>query len=176
MAKAATLYDDDFYAWTEAQAAELRKLAARPELSNVMDWDNLIEEVETLGRHEWRSVKSWIENSLVHILKGYIATTSPSCRHWEKETKAFLNSLRETFRNSMRQHVDMAALWKAASEAVIDEFKTFGGTYLLTIAPRCPFELDQLLDQRFTFDSAVRFLLTTNGGNAPFEFPDNTIQ
>ena len=49
----ASLYDDDIVSWAEQQAAALRELAAKPELSNVVDWENLIEEVETLGRSEW---------------------------------------------------------------------------------------------------------------------------
>ena len=45
----ATLYDDDIVTWAEQQAAALRELAAKPELANAVDWENLIEEVETLG-------------------------------------------------------------------------------------------------------------------------------
>jgi len=42
---AATLYRDDIVAWAERQAAALRALALRPELSNAVDWANLIEEM-----------------------------------------------------------------------------------------------------------------------------------
>jgi hypothetical protein len=34
---AATLYHDDIVAWAEQQAAALRELAGRPELSNAVD-------------------------------------------------------------------------------------------------------------------------------------------
>jgi hypothetical protein len=67
----ATLYDDDIVTWSERQAAALRALAARPELSNAVDWDNVIEEIECLGRSEWKGVASQIRNALAHILKGY---------------------------------------------------------------------------------------------------------
>jgi hypothetical protein len=41
----ATLYDADFAAWTEEQAAALRRLAAEhPELTDRLDLANLIEE------------------------------------------------------------------------------------------------------------------------------------
>ena len=45
--KAKGLYDEDFYVWTEAQAELLRKRQF-----DALDLDNLIEEVEALGRAE----------------------------------------------------------------------------------------------------------------------------
>ena len=42
------LYDEDFYVWTEGQAELLRK--------RQFDLENLIEEVEALGRAEKNSV------------------------------------------------------------------------------------------------------------------------
>lgn len=43
------LYHRDFVAWSQAQAERLRRLAAG-ERVNDLDWGNLIEEVEDLGR------------------------------------------------------------------------------------------------------------------------------
>ena len=48
-----TLYEADFYAWTQRQAELLRA----EEFSDV-DWNNLIEEIETLGRSERKEIKS----------------------------------------------------------------------------------------------------------------------
>jgi hypothetical protein len=53
-----TSYDDHVVAWSEQQVAALRILAARPDLSNAVDWPNLIEEVACLGRSEWTGVES----------------------------------------------------------------------------------------------------------------------
>ena len=44
-----TLYDDDFYAWTQEQAALLRRL---PAVSNRLDAELIAEEIEDLGRSE----------------------------------------------------------------------------------------------------------------------------
>jgi hypothetical protein len=43
--------------WSAAQADRLRRLA-RGERVNDLDWENVIEEVESVGRSELRSVKS----------------------------------------------------------------------------------------------------------------------
>ena len=41
------LYEQDFYAWTQATAKALKA-----KNFDAVDWDNLIEEVEGLGRQE----------------------------------------------------------------------------------------------------------------------------
>ncbi len=46
-----SLYETDYYAWTKAQAAELRTLAAA-RVNTTLDLENLAEEVESLGRSD----------------------------------------------------------------------------------------------------------------------------
>jgi hypothetical protein len=47
------LYDDDFYAWTQEQAALLRRL---PVVSNRLDAEMIAEEIEDLGKSELDTV------------------------------------------------------------------------------------------------------------------------
>ena len=66
--KNAPLYEQDFVRWTEAQAANLRQAgAARANLP--LDWDNLAEEVESLGRSQRRELRSRIAVVIEHLLK-----------------------------------------------------------------------------------------------------------
>ena len=57
-------YEQDFYGWTQEQAALLR--AGR--LSD-LDITNLIEEIETMGRSEKRALESRLSVLLCHMLK-----------------------------------------------------------------------------------------------------------
>jgi hypothetical protein len=62
---AARLYEEDFVRWTEEQSTALRD-AARVGTNLPLDWENLAEEVESLGRsqrHELRSRvgRGWME-------------------------------------------------------------------------------------------------------------------
>ena len=57
-------YDQDFYSWTQEQA-ELLKNGRFSEL----DIDNLIEEVESMGRSEKRELESRLTILLLHLLK-----------------------------------------------------------------------------------------------------------
>ena len=62
--KKTLLYDKDFMKWIDNQVGCLKK----GDLSN-LDIDNLIEEIESLGRNDKRSLKSQLTRLLMHLLK-----------------------------------------------------------------------------------------------------------
>jgi Domain of unknown function DUF29 len=68
MADARTLYDDDFVAWTEQQAEALRS-AARGSTNQPLDWENLAEEIESLGISQRHELRSQIQRIIRHLLK-----------------------------------------------------------------------------------------------------------
>lgn len=57
-------YDRDFFKWTHTQALLLKK----GEFSK-LDIEHLIEEIESLGKSDKRSLKSHLINLLMHLLK-----------------------------------------------------------------------------------------------------------
>lgn len=57
-------YETDFYAWTQEQGALLR--AHQLEF---LDWENIAEEIESLGRREQRDLIDRLANLLVSLLK-----------------------------------------------------------------------------------------------------------
>jgi len=60
------LYDRDFFLWTQEQAEALRAVKN----SNLpLDWDNLAEEIESLGKSDRRQLRSQIRRILRHLLK-----------------------------------------------------------------------------------------------------------
>ena len=62
------LYEQDFLRWTAEQARVLHEAARRG--SNLpLDWDNLAEEVESLGRAQRHQLASRIATILEHLLK-----------------------------------------------------------------------------------------------------------
>jgi len=61
---AARLYETDFYGWIQNQAAALRTRS----LAN-LDFDNLVEEIESVGKSEKRELESRLESLLMHLLK-----------------------------------------------------------------------------------------------------------
>jgi hypothetical protein len=61
------LYDEDFYAWTQLQARELKRFAeTRPNLA--LDLPHLAEEIRDLGKEQRNALRSWVRQILVHFL------------------------------------------------------------------------------------------------------------
>ena len=63
-------YDDDVYAWSQRQGALLRRLAAGECINDAdLDWPNIAEEIETVGRSERRAIASRLGNIIEHLMK-----------------------------------------------------------------------------------------------------------
>jgi hypothetical protein len=58
-------YEDDFYAWTQHQAAVLRSM---PVSDNRFDREQVAEEIEDLGESERDAVRSRIRRIIEHFL------------------------------------------------------------------------------------------------------------
>ena len=53
------LYERDFYSWTQRQAAALRKAAGeRINTSEPIDWENVAEEIECMGKEQASKLRS----------------------------------------------------------------------------------------------------------------------
>ena len=66
----ATLYDRDFYSWALEQAEALRLAAgARINTPAALDWENLAEEIESLGKSQASELDSRYYQLLTHLLK-----------------------------------------------------------------------------------------------------------
>ncbi len=57
-------YEADFHDWALAQADAIRRRSA-----NEMDWDNIAEEVESLGRSQRGGLRSRLGVLVAHLLK-----------------------------------------------------------------------------------------------------------
>jgi hypothetical protein len=77
----AQLYKEDFVRWTEQQAAALRD-AAGLTTNLPLDWENLAEEIDSLGRSLKHELRSRLMVILEHLLKlEYSPATDPR-RGW----------------------------------------------------------------------------------------------
>lgn len=63
-----TLYDQDFVLWSKEQARALRD-AARAGWNAPIDWTNVAEEIESLGKSDRRALTSHVGVVLEHLLK-----------------------------------------------------------------------------------------------------------
>src|SRR5271155_1621489 len=77
-----SLYDDDFYAWTQQQAALLRR---GPAGANQLDVELIAEEIEDLGRSELHAAQSLVEHVIEHLLKLEYSGLDEPADHWRDE-------------------------------------------------------------------------------------------
>jgi hypothetical protein len=64
------LYDADILQWSEHQAALLRRRAAGELVNEAdLDWPNIAEEIESLGKSQSRELSSRIATILLHLMK-----------------------------------------------------------------------------------------------------------
>jgi Domain of unknown function DUF29 len=110
--KAADLYDEDFYAWTQQQAEVLR---THFQGDNRLDVEHLAEEVEDLGKSELHAIESYVENIMAHLLKLDYSSLEWPRNHWRKEILAFRRSLRRRMTPSLRRTVSEKLLERYAN-------------------------------------------------------------
>jgi hypothetical protein len=78
MPKTETLYDQDFVAWCEDTAAKLKMR----DFEN-LDFENLIEEIESLGRSDRRELRNRLMVLFAHILKRMYVNSPENFNGWE---------------------------------------------------------------------------------------------
>lgn len=76
--KTETLYEQDFVAWCEDTAAKLK----RRDIDN-LDFENLIEEVESLGKSDRRELRNRLMVLFAHILKRMYVNSPENFNGWE---------------------------------------------------------------------------------------------
>jgi hypothetical protein len=107
MSKPGALYEEDFVRWTEDQAAALRE--AKTAGTNLpLDWDNLAEEIESLGQSNRRELQSQIRRILRHLLKLEVSPASEPRAGWRTtiiDARAEIESLLKDS-PSLRREVD----------------------------------------------------------------------
>jgi len=166
----AALYEEDIYAWSQHQAAVLRRMAAAnpAALPNDLDLEHVAEEIEEVGNEQRFGVESNLIQAFIHLIKLVALPEDQAARHWAKEANAFLATAARRWRPSMRRAVDPDALWSNARRQTARDFD-IDGLAMPPLPQGCPFSLEELVcgeaDPR---DLAARLsALVGAGGRAP---------
>jgi hypothetical protein len=91
------LYDDDIVTWSERQAELLRQHAATARANDAIDWPNIIEEIEDVGRSSLRAVRSHLLQALLHDLKAEAWPASRDVPHWRAEARLHRDLARDDY-------------------------------------------------------------------------------
>ena len=132
-----TTPEQDFYAWTQKQAQLLRtgKL-------DEIDWQNIAEEIEDMGRSEKRQLESRLEILIMHLLKWQFQPNLRS-RSWQltiKEQRLRLEKLLQE--NPSLQGNLMEVIAKVYPLASLSAERETG----LSLLPEvCPYHVTEIL-------------------------------
>jgi hypothetical protein len=147
------LYERDILIWSRQQADLLRRLA-RGERVNGVDWVHVVEEIEDVGLSELNSVRSYLRQMLVHLLKVRGWPSSQSIGHWRSEIRSFQADATQRFVPSMRRRINVATLYEKARQQVSDI--DYDGILARPSPSDCPFTLNELLNaDRATLEASM---------------------
>lgn len=139
----ADLYEDDVLLWSERQAELLRRRAAGELVNDAeLDWPNIAEEIESVGREQLHSVQSLLVQALVHMLKAKGWPLSRDAPNWRADAIGFRADAARRFAPSMRQRIDLARLYRQALRAIPE---TQDSQAPLPLPETCCYTLEELL-------------------------------
>ena len=105
------LYEIDVVEWAERQAKLLRGLADRHPGNEAPDWDNIIKELEDVGRSQLHSVESLLMRALLYDLKVRVWPHAQHVPHWRAEARVFRRDARRRLTPSMHRKIDVVTLF-----------------------------------------------------------------
>ena len=147
----ATLYDADFYGWTQEQATKLRTLLA--EHSNLdLDFENLAEEIDSLGRSDYRQLRSRLEEICIHLLKLHYSLSWEPRRGWKNSVDGQRYSLARLLMESpsLKRRLP-EALAEGYEDALrhFDDGKLISLTMPMHLPGRSPFDVEDVLNSEW---------------------------
>lgn len=155
------LYRNDSYTWAVEQAAALRRRDF-----DAVDWDNVIEEVEDVGRSRERAWESQCQTIVLHMLQlqhwqpedpmigmGWILTVGNARMELEKTVNenpglkpARGQMLREAWRYGRRLAVNQLAVHEFGSQGA-SGYKNAQHRWMQRIPESCTYTLAQIEDE-----------------------------
>jgi uncharacterized damage-inducible protein DinB len=116
-----SLYKQDFALWLEDTAAQLK---AR-DVDN-LDWENLIEEIESLGISQKHEVESRLKTILAHVLKRCYVPLPDCFRGWQVTIRTQRNDLKRLLKKapSLVNHLttEFDEIYREALSEVQEEY------------------------------------------------------
>jgi hypothetical protein len=136
-----SLYEEDFYAWTQEQAELLRR---GPAGANRLDAELVAEEIEDLGRSELHAAQSLCEHIIEHLLKLEYSGLVEPADHWRRETVEWRLQLERKLTRSIIAKLDLPDRYRAALRLLRFFERDLPGL-TARVPAECPYSLEQIL-------------------------------
>jgi hypothetical protein len=138
-------YDNDFHAWTVEQSAALRRAADLG--SNLgLDFENLAEEIESMGRSDKREIDSRLKQVLLHLAKLEWSPDANPRNGWRRTIIEQRDQIGVVLRASPSLARFPCAIlgdaWTTARELAAEDL----GLRRPSFPAECPYTAEQVLD------------------------------
>ena len=137
------LYEQDFALWIEETVNQLKS----GDFSQI-DLENLIEEVESLGKRDKRELKSRLVTLFEHALKRCYVPLTDCYRGWEVTIKRTQSKLKDILQDSPSLRNFFVALCHKCYQEAVENMRI---EYDSDFPDHCPFpsNVDELLNSKF---------------------------
>jgi hypothetical protein len=142
-ANPADLYEHDYYTWTMRQARALRERQV-----STLDWVNLAEEVEDLGKTERHRLESHLESLLMHLLK-WVYEPQRRSRSWSVSVWERRFRILRVLRDNPGLKAKLPEIFADAYEGARFSAENETGLDLSTFPESCPWSLDDVMRDDF---------------------------
>lgn len=151
MDRAPTDHDADFYTWTQEQADALRR-AGESRINVPIDWENVAEEIESLGSEQAFALESALMRIMEHMLKLQHSPAQDPRAGWEVSVgKHRREALRRLKRNpGLKGKLEdlFADAWKDARAAAAESLRAYDGVDAAVLPVECPWTVGEVLNHK----------------------------
>jgi hypothetical protein len=139
-------YEGDFFAWTQEQAKILRAHRTAG-----LDWENLAEEIDSMGRRDRRELESRLRLMLHHLLKWRVQPGLRG-RSWQRTLIEQRRQAEKLLNESPSLRPQVPALIDEAYPDALADAIDETGLGPQTFPAECPFTVEQILDPQYLPD------------------------
>ena len=136
-------HDEDFYGWAMAEADLLRQRQL-----NELDFDHLIEELESMGASEKREIRSRKKKLLKHLLKWKYQPDLQS-RSWKNSIRNQRLELADVITDNPSLKPTLDENIKDVYARALEDAAEETGIYKENFPAQCPYTFNQMMDNDF---------------------------
>ncbi|OCR02310.1 hypothetical protein BCD67_20135 [Oscillatoriales cyanobacterium USR001] len=138
-----SLYELDYLKWIETTVEKLRS----QDYSNV-DWENLIEEIESMGRSDRRSLESNLMIVIMHLLKWQFQPELRSLS-WKSSIVEHRRRIRKALKDSPSLKPYLEEIFSECYWDAVEQASAETGLALTVFPQLCPYTYTEVLDADF---------------------------
>ena len=137
------LYEADYCQWLENTLEQLRQGKYEG-----VDWDNLLEEIEAMGRSEKRGLKSNLIVVVLHLLKWQYQPEKCS-GSWESSLIEHRRRIKEALKESPSLKPYFSQILEESYTESVKQAKAETGLPITRFPQKCPYSLNSILNDEF---------------------------